>query len=328
MKILIIKPSSFGDIVQANPTLVALKKAYPNAACTWLVFDKWADILSLFPDVAKTIVWNREGGLKEYARVLKAIRSEKFDLAVDLQGLARTAFLTAFSKARTRIGVPGMKEFSWLLVKEVFPESKTLNAALRSLETVRFLTGIPGEPAFNVIVSSAQYYKAKETLLGDGIKSTDKLIGIVPFARGKAKEWPLGHYKELIETALSSSKDLKVLVFGDNKTQRNAFMEHSRIINLSGRTSLSDLGAYMRLCRVIIGGDTGPVHLASSLGIPVVTIFGGSDVGETAPIARNAKILKKEFDCSPCRSRPACKDFPCLKAITPKEVHEAMARYL
>lgn len=133
MKILIIKPSSFGDIIQSDPALVALRDVYPEAEISWLVFDVWSDIIDLFPEVNRKIIWKKDGGLKEYFRVINEIKKEKYDLLIDLQGLLRTAVIARLSGAKEILGVPGLKEMSWFLIKEVNPEKRSENAVLRFL---------------------------------------------------------------------------------------------------------------------------------------------------------------------------------------------------
>jgi len=152
MKILIIKPSSFGDIIQANPALTAFRELYPDAQISWLVFDVWADIIDFFPDLNKKIVWKKGGGINEYLRVIREVRKQNFDLVIDLQGLLRTALIAFLSGARRKLGVPGMKEMSWLLIKEVYPEKRALNAAYRSLEPLKLISGKTFEPKFNIRV--------------------------------------------------------------------------------------------------------------------------------------------------------------------------------
>lgn len=322
MKILVIKPSSFGDIVQSDPTLVALKEAYPSAQISWLVFDSFQDLMPLFPGVDRAIVWQKDGGIKEFRRVLHEVRAEKYDIAIDLQGLARTALLTLFSGAKKRIGAPGMKELSWLLVKQVFPKSRTMNAVERSLETVRYLTGKKYPVKYRLQVPKDIKEFAAEMMSRFDITARDRVVGIVPTARGKHKIWPVEHYRELIGRIVEASPDTRIIILGTTDDLR--LVRHSMAIDLSGRTTLLQLAGILERCSVVVGPDTGTVHLASALGVPVIALFGGSDVRETAPIGPGAKVMTKNFPCSPCRGRVKCKQYRCLADITPQEVFEAV----
>ena len=138
-KILIIKPSGIGDIVHSLPVIYGLKKLYPDVKIDWLVFSKFAKILHNIPQVDELIQWDRQGGLKEYREVIKLVRSEKYDLLIDLQGLMRTAIVSYFSGAKKRIAVSLLREFAWLLEKPVEKFDKCLHAVDRNYGVVKCL---------------------------------------------------------------------------------------------------------------------------------------------------------------------------------------------
>ncbi|MHB9155944.1 MAG: glycosyltransferase family 9 protein [Endomicrobiales bacterium] len=320
MKILIIKPSSFGDIVQANPTLTALRALYPSGRITWLVFDQWAEIVALFPDNDRILAWNRQGGPGEWMRLLSRIRSEKFDLVIDLQGLARTALLAMLSGAKKKVGVPGLKEGAWLILPEAFPGSREMNAVTRSLETVRYLGGGKVRPRFRVAVTVADEKAAQEILKKNGIGPSDELIALIPFSRGGAKQWPAAHYEKLVTLLRNRRPKRKIVVFGSAGDAGK--LSSPGICDLSGKTTLRELAGILKYCRAAIGGDTGPLHLAAAMNVPVVALFGGSDMRETSPVTPRSVLISRHFPCSPCRGKPTCQGFPCLSGITPEEVFE------
>jgi heptosyltransferase-1 len=321
MKILIIKPSSFGDIVQANPAVHALRSSYKDAKIYWLVFEQWEPIVRLFPDVDETIVWNRSGGMKEYLKLIKTVQAMKFDLVIDLQGLFRTALIAKMSDAPIIIGVPGLKEFSWLLVKEVYPERRDANAVLRSLETVRYLTNRPVEPMFNIKVDQQSVILA-EKIIGKNVP----VVAIVPFARGKAKEWPIQRYKELAERIARENPKAQIVIVGGKNDVSSGWPESA--VDLCGKTSLAELAAVLSRCNAVVGNDTGPVHLAAGLNIPTVTIFGGSDINETAPIGAKAVTVARNMSCAPCRGHMKCKEADCLLSISVEEVLEKVKPWI
>lgn len=326
MKILIIKPSSFGDIAQASPVLSALKKAYPDSNISWLVFEDYAELVSMFADNDNIIIWHKKGGIKEFIKLIKLIRKEKFDLVIDLQGLARTSILSFLSGAKQKISVPGVKEGGYLIVKEVFPKSRNLNATQRSLETVRYLTGEKTSAEFNIKLNGVMRQQAEKLLLDRNVKPKNKIIGIVPSSRALNKILPAEYYIKLFDLISSSGIKANVIILGGENDSNN--LKHPSVKNLCGKTSMGQLAAILKRCSVVIGGDTGPVHLAAALGVPVIAIFGGSDVKETAPLTPDTIILTKNYPCSPCRSRPKCSDYPCLKAIKPEEVFAALCRIM
>ncbi|MCK9582690.1 MAG: glycosyltransferase family 9 protein [Endomicrobiales bacterium] len=323
MNILIIKPSSFGDIVQANPVATALKQAFPNCSICWVVFDKFVPVVELFANIDNKVIWKRNGGLKDFFSVASQLRKMDFDVAIDLQGLFRTALLARLSGAKKVIGVPGMKEFSYILVKEVFAYSAKsgLNAVIRNLETVRFLTEKSFKPQFSLSLSQSTVKLCQEKFSSLKSNNEQKIIGVVTSARGIGKNWALKNYEVVINSILNKFQNTKVILLGlDNKLALN----NDRVINLQGQTTIAELAYLLKECSLVFGGDTGPVHLASALGVKVVMLFGASDVNETAPIAKNAVILHKMLPCSPCRGRAKCKDFKCINSITANEVISAI----
>jgi lipopolysaccharide heptosyltransferase II len=325
MKILIIKPSSFGDIIQANPVIAALKSSYPGAEIHWLVFKAWEEAIDLFPGVSEKIVWDKKLGLKEYFRVIAEIQKASFDIVIDLQGLARTAIIAKLSGGKNIVGVPGMKEFSWLFIKEPFPESRKINAALRNLESVRYLTGKSFEPVFEMQVPEDSLKAAEQMLEKNGISEGDRLAAFIPAARGKAKTWLAEYYDELAGL-LGKKYKIKAVALGAKGDGKQ--LENPKITDLTGRTSLKTLAAVLSRCEVVIGGDTGPVHLAAALGIASIAIFGGSDIIETSPISKNAVVISRNLNCSPCRGKPNCVNYPCLTSIKPQEVFETVEKIL
>lgn len=326
MKILIIKPSSFGDIIHANPTAVALKEAFPESELTWLTFEAWKDVVSLFPDVDKVIVWDRSRGLSEYTRVIGQVRECGFDLVVDLQGLLRSALIARFSGAPRIIGVPGMKELSWLLIKEVFPERRAENAVTRSLACVEHLTGKERSPRFNIKISEEDKRAARMTLERAKVTGPGPVIGLVPFVRGLSKQWPVEYYRTFVDLARERFPSACFIAFGSEADR--GILSHPGVADLSGATTARELAALLSFCDVVAGGDTGPMHLAAAMELPSVFIFGGSDVRETSPVSPKAVIVTRNSPCSPCRGRPNCGTFPCLRDIAPTEVLEKTAAIL
>jgi ADP-heptose:LPS heptosyltransferase len=287
MKILIIKPSSFGDIVQALPCANALKRAYYNCQITWVVFNNWELLPRICTDVDEVITWDRKKWFKGFFDVLKKVRQKEYDVVIDLQGLLRSAFLTKFSKSKIKIGVPGMKEFSNLLVREIFPKKAKINATLRNLETVRYLTGRSFEPKVNIRINANV----------DNIVKTDKtlknFIVFLPFARGKGKDWGISNYQKLIFLLKEKYSNLNIIVLGSNNDYGK--LESDDVIDLCGKTNIYELASILVKARVAVGADTGPMHLASILNVPSVFIFGMSDIKETSPyIGKFSLLINKQ----------------------------------
>ncbi|MDR3125374.1 MAG: glycosyltransferase family 9 protein [Endomicrobium sp.] len=287
MKILIVKPSSFGDIVQALPCANALKQVYYGCQITWVVFANWKLLPKICTDVDEVITWNRKEKLKGFFGVLKKVRQTKYDIAIDLQGLLRSAFLTKFSKSKIKIGVPGMKEFSNILIKEIYPQRAKINATLRNLETVFYLTGKSFIPKVNIKTN------ANVTNIIKNNRILENFIIFLPFARGKGKDWGILNYQKLIFLLKEKYSNLNIIVSGSKDDYGK--LDSDDVIDLCGKTNIYELASILVKARVAIGADTGPMHLASVLNVPSVFIFGMSDIKETSPyIGRFSLLINKQ----------------------------------
>jgi ADP-heptose:LPS heptosyltransferase len=287
MKILIIKPSSFGDIAQALPCANALKQAYPNCQISWVVFKNWEDILKLCPDIDKIITWDRKSGVKGFFEVLNQVKHTEYDIIIDLQGLLRSALLAKFAKSKIKIGVPGMKEFSNFLIKEVYPERANINATLRNLETIHFLRGKTFQLKVNIKINT----DITNILNDNGILKD--FIAFVPFARGSGKDWSVENYHKLIELIQAKFSSTQIVVLGTKSDFGK--IQSNQAIDLCGKTSIEELAGILSKSKVVVGADTGPMHLAAILNVPSIFIFGHSDINETAPyIGRFSLLVNKE----------------------------------
>jgi ADP-heptose:LPS heptosyltransferase len=311
MKVLIIKPSSFGDIVCAFPAANALKQAYGNVSISWLVFKQWEEVVRLCGDADDIISWDRQGGLKEFFHVLRIIRETKFDYIFDLQGLLRSAIMARLAKGKNKIGVSGMKEMSGIFIKEVYPQNAKINAVLRNLETIRYATQKPCKPAVNLRIDDETYLRAHEILKRNNVNG--EYIALLPFARGAGKNWSIENYKELIKILYDKYPAVNIVVLS---TAQDFGKIGEGVFDLSGQTTISELAAIVSKSKVCIGADTGSMHLAAMLNVPCVFIFGKSDSVETAPYLGKFAVLVNK------------KSHKDIDKISPTKVFEAIEEVL
>ncbi|MDR3112984.1 MAG: glycosyltransferase family 9 protein [Endomicrobium sp.] len=312
MKILIVKPSSFGDIVQAAPCATALKQAYPDSEITWVVFSQWEQLPLLFSDVDKVISWDRKAGVKGFFDTLKRVRQTEYDLILDLQGLFRSGLLAFLAKGKIKIGAPGMKELSGFMIKEVEPKKAKINATLRNLETVNYITDKKFTPSIRIAGFSC------EPILPAAIDG--EFIAFLPFARGKGKDWGVKNYLALAHLLKEKYPQYNIIVLGSKddfgKINKDCQNPCANVIDLCGKTGIKQLAAILSKSKLSVGADTGPMHLSCALGVPSVFIFGASDINETAPhIGRFTLFLNKENP----------KD---IEKIPPQRVFEGIERHI
>ncbi len=326
MKILIIKPSSFGDIVQANPVVQAAKAEWKDARIDWLVFKQWKQVVELFPNVESIKCWDRKGGIKAFFEVLNECNKENYDIAIDLQGLLRTAFFTKLLNAKIKIGVSGMKEFSWVLLKEPYKRDPKLNAVLRNLKSLTYITGREYGVDFKIGIKENILCSANELLMRSGIENTNNIIAFMPFARGKTKSWNKDNYVKLAAMIRKNSPETKILILGSSDDYGKINSEN--IIDLCGKTDIAMLPAVLQKCKCAIGSDTGPMHLANASNVKCAFIFGGSDINETSPYGGKAKVISANLPCSPCRGKCKYDTEKCLEQITPETVLERVEEWI
>ena len=322
MKILIVKPSSFGDIIQANPILQAIKSKWKDSLIDWLVFTQWEQVVKLFSNVSNIKCWDRKGGIKAFFEILKDCNKENYDLVIDLQGLLRTAIFCRLLKAKQKIGVSGMKELSWLFLKEPYKRDKNENAVIRNLNSLSYITKEKYVPCFDINIDKS----LNNVLYEYGITKDDKIVAFVPFSRGKTKTWNLNNYVCLAEKIKSVNKDIKIILLGSQKDYGK--IKNNNIIDLCGKTDIKELAQILSICEFAIGADTGAMHLANAIGIKNIFIFGGSDIKETSPYGNNAKVISANLSCSPCRGKCKFDKEKCLEQIKPNDVFESVKEWI
>lgn len=322
MKILIVKPSSFGDIIQANPMLQAVKTKWKDCLVDWLVFTQWKQVVELFPNIHNIKCWDRKGGIKAFFKALKECNKENYDLVIDLQGLLRTAIFCRLLKSKQKIGVSGMKELSWLFLKEPYKRDKNENAVMRNLNSLSYITKEKYVPCFDIKTD-----KSLNNILQEyGIIKDDKIVAFVPFSRGKTKTWDTNNYIVLAEEIKKSNRNIKIIVLGSK--QDYGKIKSENIVDLCGKTDIKKLAQILSICEFAVGADTGAMHLANAIGIKNLFIFGGSDIKETAPYGNNAKVITANLSCSPCRGKCKFNKEKCLEQIKPDKVFESIKEWI
>jgi lipopolysaccharide heptosyltransferase I len=330
MRILIIKPSSLGDIIHSLPVAVALRRIYPESYIAWLVFDRFADILAGNTYIDKIIVWERKNTSISYlAGLVTRLRSEKFDLVIDLQGLARTAIVSVLTGAKTKLGVPGMKELSFLLVKEIGRFDKTEHAVDRNLRVVEHLMNDTKlNDRANLIkfpvMTTADDESFVNRLLAEHNQPYKAIAGILPAAGIPQKMWPAENFARVCDYLVTNHGMLVVLLGSKSDHAASdkicSLMKTTNHINMCGKTTLKQLAVILSKCKLVIGNDTGPLHLAAGLGIPVIGFYGPSNPDQLRSYSANSVYFYKKTECSPCGINPRCKTNKCLTSITTDEI--------
>lgn len=291
-EILVIKPSSLGDIIHALVVVESYRRQRGNAMrVTWLVRDIFAPVLEVCPTVDRIIRYNRSSGIKEIFRVGKMLRQENFDLVLDLQGLARSAFWATCARAPRKIGRGDGREFSRLAFREVAPapakgfkKSHAIEILLQFLKPL----GLKPEVCGNIEFSRAELSPKIREILCAGEKDFSAPILLFPDSRRPEKEWH--GFRALTELLLAKSQGAPIVWVGNSKIEPDASWDavYTDFFSLMGKTSLIDVLALISRARLCVTNDSGPMHIAAAMGVPVLGIFGPTSPELYGPFPLNS----------------------------------------
>ena len=349
-RILIIRLSAIGDIVFASPLIAALRRAYPQAHLAWLAQPECEPLLRHHPDLDQVILWPRgewralwrERRWRELGRRVRALRAElrrqRFDLALDLQGLLKSGLLAWLSGARERVGLGSREGSQWLMTR-VVPrggDPRAIGSEYRFLAErlgLFDLSGLPGLPGlpregFPMALAPGEEDRAfaRDLIARQGWGSG--YVVICPFTTRPQKHWFEERWTELA-ARLHQELGLPVLMLGGPADREAAARIAQRtatagpgLTDLAGGTSLLQAAALIEASRLVIGVDTGLGHMGIAFGRPSLLLFGSTrpylDTGRA-----NARVLYHPLPCSPCKRRPTCGGrYDCMRRI---EVDEVLA---
>lgn len=346
-RILIIKPSSLGDVVHALPFLSSLRHRYPDRYIAWLVEEEAAELLLGHPLLDRVIVsgrkrWGREirtrsrgsAALREIVALIAEIREDRYDLVVDLQGLLKSALMVICAGARFRVGLAGGREGSGRALTHVVPlPPGPLHAVDRYLEAARFLGADPLSKAF-VFPSRPDDRARAEALLAEaGVGPTTPVIAFNPQARWPTKLWGEEQFAQVGE-ALARRHGAKIVVIGSSSDLQAARRLASHMnpppFVAAGRTDLKVLIALLKRIDLLVTVDSGPMHLAAAIGTPLVALFGPTDPRLVGPYGGSGVVHRVPLPCSPCSKRRCVieTDRLCMHSISVEEVVDAASTFL
>jgi len=341
-KILVIRLSAIGDAVRTAPAVHAIRRRFPDAVIHWLVEDKCADVLDGFAgvDELKLVprrVWKKMGILKRissFFRFIRELRGEKYDMVVDFHGILKSGLYARLSGCKRRVGYgPEIaKEWNTLFTNEkIAGVSGPLSRYDRNFLLARYFDpdAVEQNPGLPIPADDKQTATEFLSQYGIGFQSAAFLYpGTSP--RGRYKRWAPENYAKLSDM-IQLTLHMPVLVGwgpGEEEIVDRLMETASEAPVILPATTMQELAAFIGASRVFIGGDTGPMHIASLMGTPVVTIFGPSDpiVNEPARFTP-FKIVTASVDCSPCRNKK-CNHLKCLTAVTPEMVMDSLKAVL
>jgi heptosyltransferase-1 len=332
LKILLLKPSSLGDVIQAVPVLRLLKRHWPASDIYWWLAADLAPLLEADSDLSGIIRFERERWRApwrwhEVFRSVRRMRDERFDLVIDLQGLARSGFFAWLAQGGLTIGLDDPREGAALFYDQIVRRPSTLTHAVDwYLQVVRELR-VPVSRDFVWLPPRAEVAQAvQEKWRPAGAR----WLVLNPGARWSNKRWPVEYFAALTRRLAAECRELRFVILGgkEDADRGRAIAQGApeRCLDLAGRTSLPEMIEWIRLGVAVVTNDTGPMHVAAALGKRVVALFGPTEPRRTGPYGQLENVLQLKLPCVPClKANCAYHDpFACLRRLDPAGVVRAV----
>ena len=335
--VLVVKLSAIGDVIHALPVSYAIKETYPEAKVTWVVEPPAYDILKDNPYIDNIIVFEKKkfksmrGFLKNYGPFTKILNADKYDASLDLQGLFKSAAIAWSAKAPIRLGTCNMREMSHKVSRPVVGPNANGHIVERYLDVVRELGCQVNKVVFPMEISQRDQQAAEGAMQQAGIRMENPYVVLAVGANWPNKRWPTRYYAKLSDW-LYDRKIIPVIIGGGmlDSTLAGEIDAEAEIppIILVGKTTLKQLAHVIKNAKAVVGGDTGPVHLAAGLGVPTVMVMGPTDANRNGPYGQLENAIEANRPCKYCWKRACPKGLECLSVIHPEAVEEKLKNYL
>ncbi|HEY2329485.1 MAG TPA: lipopolysaccharide heptosyltransferase II [Verrucomicrobiae bacterium] len=343
MKILILKPSSLGDVIQALPVLRLLKLHYRDAEIFWWIDSALAPLIEGDPDLAGIVRFERKRWIRpkhwpEMLRSIRWLRAQNFDLVIDLQCLLRSAAFAWLANGKKLVGLDEAREGARGFYDFAAPRKSFHTHAVDWYLSVLPPLGVPVHKNFEWLPERPEIAaEVQQKWFGENSKlktQNSKLILLQPGARWQNKRWPAKYFAELVRPLAERFPDARFAILGgkDDQPLGEIIFQAApeRCLNLCGATSLPEMIEWVRRCDLIVTNDTGPMHVAAALGKPLVALFGPTAPERTGPYGQLENVLRLDLPCSPCLKSKCTfeKTDECLRSLLPATAFERVGKIL
>ncbi len=323
-----------GDAVMSLPALEALRVRFPQAEIVLLSKPWVSELYWHHPAVNRQIIYKPQGehgGPLGFLKLVRELQAEHFDAAVLFQNAFQAAWMAWLARIPLRIGYA--RDFRGPLLHDAVepPSAAAYGHQVNYYLQLLFRAGIIAKPQpveeIRLHLTDAEKNWATRKIDTLGLGGPRFLVGLAPGAAfGPAKRWLPERFGGLGDR-LIGALNADVLIFGSAAERPLAekiarAMKHTPAI-AAGETSLRQLLALMARCRLIVANDSGPMHLAAALGVPLIAIFGSTDERATGPIGSRVRVVKRGAECSPCGRRECPIDFRCMQELSVEEAYRA-----
>lgn len=329
-RILIVRTDRIGDVLLSTPVISALRVRFPNAYIAMMIDPRAKDVIDGNPYLDEIIIYDKYVKHKGFISSFKFssyLKSKNFDLALILHPTDRVNLIAFFAGIKKRVGYN--RKFGFLLTDKL-SHTKQLGEKHESeycFDLLEYIGIFVQEKKLYMPIREDSEKWVDELFVSENIGSMDKLLGIHPAASCPSKIWPVERFAQVAER-LSCLYGFKILVLSGPKDIKLADElirgMKGNAVNLAGKISISQVASVLKRCRLFISNDSGPVHIATAVGTPVISIFGRNQKGLSprrwGPLGSRDCVLHKEVGCIECLAHGCRKEFACLKAITVDEV--------
>ena len=335
-RILIVRTDRLGDVILSTPVIENLRSRFPKSHIAFMCRPYTKDAIEGNPYLNEVIIYDKYSqhkGLGGTIRFVKLLRKKQFDWAIILHPTNRSHLVTFLAGIPMRIG--WNKDMSFLLTKRV-PHTKQQGKKHEMEYTLDILREL------NIPVVSKNLYfpispqakkKVDEILNLYGIEKEERFVVVHPSASCPSKRWPDENFSELV-SMIKDHLNLNVIVIAapTEKQHGQKIIEENDVVDIRGKLPIAQVGALLKKSSLFISNDSGPVHIAASLKIPVISIFGRKDPGLSPlrwrPLGENSYFFHKDVGCQKCLAHDCNKGFLCLREIKPQEVFELAKKIL
>lgn len=322
-RIVLIKPSALGDIMHSLPVLHALRRRFPHAHLAWLVNRVYEPVLRGHPDLDALVTFDRGalrqswlGGAVAFTDFLRHLRLQRFDLAIDLQGLFRTGLMTLATGARHRVGLSSAREgATWFYNRRIDDTTGVQHAVDRYAKVAEALGADGRDKTFHLPVDAESKAWAQRLLAN----CPRPWIAVGVGARWLTKRWPPSHFAELTRRAIDRFGGTALFVGAPDEAelaQQAAAQVPNPVCQLTGKTNLPQLIALLSEADVMLANDTGPLHVAVALGRPVVAPYTCTQIDRTGPYGQAGRAVETTVWCRGSCVR-SCERMECMAELTP-----------
>ncbi len=303
-RILILKLGAVGDVIHSLPVLETLRSSFPEAHLGWVVEESAEALLKGNPNLDERILFERKrirgpSGLRELSRWLRALKARRFDTVIDLHNLFKSGLIGYASGASLRIGFKKLREGNFLFMNRwVRPEIRHRHAVEKYLSLLSPLGLGPDQwkVRFRLVWENEEEERINRFLNERGLNGRE-VVAINAGANWPSKRWDPRRYAAVAD-ALVEQRGTGVLILwgpGEKPLAQAVAGAMGREAVVACETSLTSLMPLLKRCRLLISGDTGPLHLAAALDVPTVALFGPSDPDRNGPYGKGHRVVRSSI---------------------------------